>query len=67
MIVDLNLPDMSGMDVCKAIRAEWPDLPIVIATGHVDLSVGHDQVHTVSLMKPYSLDDLLEAIRAARN
>ncbi|MEO6486898.1 MAG: PAS domain S-box protein [Thermoanaerobaculia bacterium] len=67
VIVDLNLPDMSGMDVCKAIRAEWPDLPIVIATGHVDLSVGHDQVHTVSLMKPYSLDDLLEAIRAARN
>lgn len=66
VVLDLILPDMSGHDVCKAIRADFPNLPIII------LSVKgneRDKVHALQLgaddyvAKPYSTGELLERIK----
>ncbi len=32
VILDIHLPDMSGLDVLKHLRGEHPDLPIVVVT-----------------------------------
>jgi DNA-binding response OmpR family regulator len=36
VVLDLALPDTSGLDVLKDIRAESPDLPVLMLTGHDD-------------------------------
>jgi two-component system response regulator NreC len=33
-VLDLGLPDVSGLDVTRAIRAEWPAIRILIVTMH---------------------------------
>lgn len=61
-IVDVNLPDGSGIDLVPLLRAEHHDLPIVLSTGHIELGAATEMLRTLSLMKPYELDDLLVAI-----
>jgi DNA-binding NarL/FixJ family response regulator len=32
LLLDINLPDQSGLEVCKQIRADWPDIKILALT-----------------------------------
>ena len=34
VITDLNMPQMDGMELMKAIKSEHPDLPVVVITGY---------------------------------
>jgi PAS domain S-box-containing protein len=61
-IVDVNLPDGSGVDLIPLLRAQHRDLPIVLSTGHVELDFASQTSRVLSLMKPYELDTLLVAI-----
>jgi CheY-like chemotaxis protein len=61
-IIDINLPDGSGVDLVPLLRAEHGELPIVISTGHVELDHIDEESRILSLMKPYELSDLLAAI-----
>lgn len=67
IILDLSLPDMDGIEVCKAIR-EWSRVPIII------LSVRDREKEKVAaldsgaddyLTKPFGIDELLARIRVA--
>ncbi|HEV2583823.1 MAG TPA: response regulator transcription factor [Ktedonobacteraceae bacterium] len=66
VLLDLILPDMSGHDVCKAIRVVDPNLPIIILSVKGDerdkvraLQAGADDY----LAKPFSTLELLERIK----
>ncbi|HEX8412214.1 MAG TPA: response regulator [Thermoanaerobaculia bacterium] len=61
-IIDVNLPDGSGLDLVPLLRAEQQDLPVVLSTGHVELNFSNQKNRILSLMKPYELEDLLAAI-----
>jgi PAS domain S-box-containing protein len=61
-IIDVNLPDGSGIDLITTLRAEQPELPVVLSTGHVELILTDEKNRVISLMKPYELRDLLAAI-----
>jgi two-component system, OmpR family, KDP operon response regulator KdpE len=67
VILDLSLPDISGMDVCARIR-EWSQVPIII------LSVRDRESEKVQaldrgaddyLTKPFGIEELLARIRVA--
>jgi two-component system KDP operon response regulator KdpE len=67
IVLDLGLPDLSGLDVIKGIRA-YASTPIVVLsarTGTADkvaaLDLGADDFVT----KPFSIDELLARLRAA--
>ncbi|HEX6098002.1 MAG TPA: PAS domain S-box protein [Thermoanaerobaculia bacterium] len=64
-IIDVNLPDGSGVDLVPLLRADQRDLPVVLSTGHVEIGHSDQPDGIVSLMKPYALEVLLEAISKA--
>jgi two-component system response regulator RegX3 len=66
VILDLMLPELSGLDVCRAIRAE-SDVPIIMVTAKdseadkvAGLELGADDYIT----KPFSLRELVSRVRA---
>ena len=65
-IVDLGLPEMSGMDVIKKIRADGSDLPILILTARgrwQDKVEGLDAGADDYLVKPFHQEELMARIR----
>lgn len=66
LILDLTLPDIDGAVVGEIVRRGWPDLPIVITSGHekperiAPLLAGR---RTAYLRKPYTIDALIDVIR----
>ena len=34
VLLDLKMPKRSGMEVLKSIKSQWPELPVVMITGH---------------------------------
>ena len=66
VILDNNMPGMTGAQALPRIRALRPDLPVFLATGFVDGNVEEVAV-TVSgveiLMKPFSLAEVRDKLR----
>jgi DNA-binding LytR/AlgR family response regulator len=64
-IVDIGLPDRPGDALVKDIRARYPDLPIVIASGQGEAAL-HETFKDVEriaiLSKPYFGDRLRAAL-----
>jgi DNA-binding response OmpR family regulator len=69
VILDLNLPDLDGLGVCREIRetSAVADLPIIILTARVtegDRVLGLDLGADDYITKPFSLRELRSRIRA---
>ncbi|HVO33562.1 MAG TPA: response regulator transcription factor [Elusimicrobiota bacterium] len=67
IILDLMMPKMSGYDVCRALRKDGSDVPIIMLTARgqevekvVGLEVGADDYMT----KPFSGMELLARVKA---
>ena len=68
LILDVNLPDLNGLDLQQRVAGDRIDMPIIFITGHGDvpMSVQAMKAGAVEfLMKPFSDDVLLNAIRHA--
>jgi DNA-binding response OmpR family regulator len=64
-IVDVGLPDGSGIDWCESARSSGSELPVLMLTarsGVADRIAGLDAGADDYLCKPFSLDELLESI-----
>ncbi|HZR96192.1 MAG TPA: response regulator transcription factor [Gaiellaceae bacterium] len=66
VLLDLRLPDMDGLDVCRALRSR-SDVPIIVVTARgeesdrvVGLELGADDY----VVKPFGLRELIARIRA---
>ncbi len=67
VILDLMLPKLSGYEVCRKIRDEGLDLPVVMLTARgeeADRVLGLDLGADDYVTKPFSIRELLARIRA---
>jgi PAS domain S-box-containing protein len=62
VVTDQAMPKMTGTELAKEIRSEWPDIPILLATGYADMTA-RDDIGLALLSKPYLQHDLSAAIR----
>ena len=61
VITDHAMPGMTGIELAHAIRADWPDTPVILATGYAELPEGI-RCDLPRLPKPFTQDQLSEAV-----
>jgi CheY-like chemotaxis protein len=61
LITDQGMPGMTGAELAAKVRAEKPDLPVIIATGFAELARGEGAEYP-KLSKPFMQHDLANVI-----
>jgi DNA-binding response OmpR family regulator len=67
LLLDLMLPGLSGLEVCRRLRAAESAIPIVMLTARiaeVDRVVGLDAGADDYVVKPFSMPELISRVRA---
>lgn len=68
LILDIMLPGMNGYEICRKVKAEKSELPVIMLTARgseMDKIAGLDIGADDYITKPFSLPELLARIRAA--
>lgn len=67
LLLDAGLPDIDGFSLCRWVRQQHPDLPIVLVTARdsdIDIVVGLDAGANDYVTKPFAIQVLLARVRA---
>jgi DNA-binding response OmpR family regulator len=67
IILDIMLPEMDGLEVCRKLRHKSIDIPIIMLTakgGEIDKVVGLEIGADDYMTKPFSIRELLARIKA---
>ena len=68
VITDIRMPGMSGLELLGLLRAEHPDMPVVVSTAHGTMETAIEAVNKGAfdyLPKPLDLDRTLDVVRRA--
>jgi CheY-like chemotaxis protein len=61
VITDHAMPGMTGAELARQIKENWPMLPVILASGYAELPNGEDP-GLPRLSKPYLQEDLVAKI-----
>jgi two-component system, LuxR family, response regulator FixJ len=67
IITDVRMPDISGIDLLRKVKEGDVDIPVIVITGHGDVSLAVEAMKIGAvdfLEKPFDDDQLLAAVRA---
>jgi DNA-binding response OmpR family regulator len=67
VVLDVMMPRMSGLDVCKQLKTKRPSIPIIMLTARgqeVDKVVGLELGADDYVTKPFSIRELLARVKA---
>jgi DNA-binding NtrC family response regulator len=68
VILDIKMPGISGFDIMKQIKSEYPELPVILITGHQCQDEENEGMLADSfecLVKPVDIEVLVEKIMKA--
>ena len=68
VLLDLKMPDLSGMEALERLRAERPDQPVVIITGYATIQTSIEAVRKGAfdyIPKPFTPEELSLAVHKA--
>jgi DNA-binding NtrC family response regulator len=65
LVLDMKLPDISGLEILKKVRAFFPETRVIVSTGYVDQKlvdeadrIGYD----IFIQKPFDLESMKKEI-----
>jgi len=64
-VLDIMLPNIDGYSLCRTIRGNWPELPVIFLTAKTetaDLVKGFEAGGTDYMKKPFSIEELIARI-----
>lgn len=67
ILLDIMLPKMSGLDVCRQLRSNGVDTPVIMLTARgqeIDKVIGLEMGADDYVTKPFSIKELLARVRA---
>ncbi len=67
VLLDLNLPGISGIEILMTLKNAFPDVEVILLTGHMDLArtiegLRLDSFHYI--IKPFDIAELISRIDA---
>lgn len=68
VLTDLRMPNFSGMDLIKLIKAESPETQVIMMTGYADISTAIQSIKHGAfnyIPKPFQPEEVLNVIREA--
>jgi len=68
VLTDIRMPQVSGMDLLEAVRAQDAQKPVILMTAQADLRTAIESVNRGAfyyVLKPFSNDDLVAIVRRA--
>jgi len=68
IITDVRMPEITGIDLLKKVKQTRPELPVIVITGHGDISLAVEAMKIGAvdfLEKPFDDDHLLAAVKSA--
>ena len=66
VILDLNMPGMGGHSCLETLRTDFPQVPVLVASGYSPNGSGHDTLAAGAvgfIGKPYRLKEMLRVVR----
>ena len=67
VLLDLNLPDGDGVEICKVLKQEYPRTPVIMLTARDSLSdkvIGFESGADDYIVKPFETLELLARVKA---
>jgi two-component system response regulator FixJ len=68
IVTDVRMPEITGIDLLKKVKQVRPELPVIVITGHGDISLAVDAMKigaVVFVEKPFVDVHLLAAVKSA--
>ena len=68
VVMDVQLPDGTGVDACRDIRSRWPEVKVLILTSFADDGALHAAILAGAagyVLKRIKSEELVESVRAA--
>lgn len=68
ILADINLPDVSGMEVCRQVAAQWQEIPVIMMTAFGSMETAIEAIRVGAydfITKPLDMDILAVALQRA--
>ncbi|WP_432471272.1 sigma-54-dependent transcriptional regulator [Amphritea sp. HPY] len=68
IVTDINMPGIDGLELMQRVQAIDPDLPVILITGHGDISMAVNAMRDGAydfIEKPFSSELLVDVVRRA--
>jgi len=70
VVSDIRMPGMDGIELLSQIKAQQPDLPVIITTAHSDLDSAvnsYEEGAFEYLPKPFDIDEMVATVTRAQS